>query len=89
MELKLFGAFRKYADANGARASIELLIPEGCDVAELRARLCAHFVMTHPDFRDSQLLDECAFATESRVLLANEMVPSGQTIALLPPVCGG
>jgi molybdopterin converting factor small subunit len=89
MELKLFGAFRKYADASSARASIELLIPEGCEVSELRVRLRAYLENAHPDFRDSELLDECAFATESRVLLPNEIVPSGQTIAILPPVCGG
>jgi hypothetical protein len=65
MELKLFGAFRKYAEASSARASIELLIPEGCEVSELRVRLRAYLENAHPAARPN----DCNFTAGLRWLI--------------------
>ena len=88
MRVKLFGALRKYANAEGP-ASVEFDVPRSCDASELRNRLSRHLAATHPGFNDAGLLSECAVATESRVLQPDEIVPENETLAILPPVCGG
>jgi molybdopterin converting factor small subunit len=85
LTLKLFGALRKY----GSDSSVTLQLKNGSSISDLKKVLAVKLQELHPDFFDSAILDECAFATEDRVLLAQELVPQTPYIAVLPPVCGG
>ena len=85
LTLKLFGVLRKY----GENASVELMLPQYASVSDLKAQLNQYLEKAHPGFSDSGVLAECAFATNERVLMANEAIPETSFIAVLPPVCGG
>ena len=85
LTLKLFGALRKY----GNHSSVTLKLKEGSSVLDLKIELAAKLKELHPEFFDSAILEECAFATEERVLQAQELIPQSPYIAVLPPVCGG
>ena len=85
LNLKLFGALRKY----GVDAKLELSVPSVCTIGDLQHHLAEHLTKTHSDFVGPELLDECAFANEDRILLRDEMVPLNGFVAVLPPVCGG
>jgi molybdopterin converting factor small subunit len=85
LNLKLFGMLRKYS----VDSSMTVLIPTVCTVLELKNRLNEQLKMLHPDSFDLNLLDECAFATNDKILNSDETLPAVEFIAVLPPVCGG
>lgn len=82
--LGLFGAFREYDPA----ASVELEVPDGARVADLRAALDRHARAHWPAYRPG-LLKASAFASESTLLRDAEALPEGVPMAVLPPVSGG
>ncbi|NLA68825.1 MAG: MoaD/ThiS family protein [Gammaproteobacteria bacterium] len=84
VELSLFGAFRSHDP--GARVQLEL--PDGALVADLRRALDRHARAHWPEYRP-ELLGASAFASETTVLRDAEPVPVGVPMAVLPPVSGG
>ncbi|MFC0677939.1 MoaD/ThiS family protein [Lysobacter korlensis] len=84
VHLSLYGAFRQYEPAG----AIELQLPDGADIAQLRDALSRYASEHWPDFR-SGLLTSSAFASEASILRDREAVPPDGRVAVLPPVSGG
>lgn len=84
VELSLFGAFRSHDP--GAR--LELEVPEGAQVSDLREALDRHARAHWPDYRP-ELLKASAFASETTVMRDSEALQPGVAMAVLPPVSGG
>jgi MoaE-MoaD fusion protein len=75
-------AFASASDALGA-AEREIELPDGADVAVLRAEL----VRRHPELE--ALWSRLAVAIDGEIAGADEAIPDGAEVALLPPVSGG
>lgn len=84
IELSLFGAFREFDPA----ATLSLHLPDGANVANLRAALLDHAQAHWPGFRPG-LLAVSVFANSQSVLRDGEPLPADGQMAVLPPVCGG
>ncbi len=82
--IALFGALRE-ADASGA---VELEVPAGSTIAELRELLVTHLA-AHAPLVSAGLVRRCAFATDEEILHNHRPVPEGVALAVLPPVSGG
>lgn len=82
--IALFGALRE-ADPRGY---VELELPAGSTMAELREALVAHLA-AHAPTVSAGLVRRCAFATDAEILHNHREVPAGGTLAVLPPVSGG
>ena len=81
MKIRLL-AFASAGDALGA-SEMEIEMPEGSRVADLRARLDGE----HPGF--VPLWPRLAVAVDGRVVSVEEPLRDGAEVALLPPVSGG
>jgi MoaE-MoaD fusion protein len=81
MKIRLL-AFASAGDAIGS-SEMELEVPEGSRVADLRARLDA----AHPKL--GPLWPRLAVAVDGRVVTPEEPLSPGAEVALLPPVSGG
>lgn len=81
MKIRLL-AFASAGDALGAN-EMEIEMPEGSRVADLRERLDAE----HPKMR--ALWPRLAVAVDGRVVTPDEALTPGAEVALLPPVSGG
>jgi molybdopterin synthase catalytic subunit len=81
MKIRLL-AFASAGDALGA-TEIEMEMPEGSRVGDLRERLDAD----HPKLR--ALWPRLAVAVDGRVVTPDEPLAAGSEVALLPPVSGG
>jgi molybdopterin converting factor small subunit len=82
VSVRLFGAFRSL----GLGREILVPLPDGAhDLRALRAELHARL----PDEQARAWLAVSAFASDERVLHDDEAIPSGGTLSILPPVCGG
>lgn len=84
VRIALYGALRE-ADARGF---IELDVPAGSTIAELRERLAAH-VREHAPAVNAGLVRISAFANAEEILHGHREVPEGEELAVLPPVSGG
>jgi molybdopterin converting factor small subunit len=82
VKVKLFGAFRKFG--NGHELEIELEKP--CSLLEFKMLLA---LQLGPAFNQDRLLQESAFGNACEILQNGAMVHPGETVAILPPVCGG
>ena len=85
VELRLFGAFRKYAGG----ATIPVEVPAGCKVGALKESIAQELGRRRPDLRDNQLVFESALANEQELLQDQDEIHASCTLAILPPVCGG
>jgi molybdopterin converting factor small subunit len=79
VRVRLFARARELA----SRDFLDLEIPPGSTVADLRGRLAAHCPSLRSLLERSALGVDCEFASDSQVL------QEGAEIALLPPVSGG
>ncbi len=86
IQVRLFGAFRKY-EKN--QALISLKIPELSSIEGVKNSIASHFKERFKDFSDEALIKDSAIADERRVLEANTLIERSCTLAILPPVCGG
>lgn len=84
IRIALYGALRE-ADASG---QVELEVPVGGTVAELRELLVAHFA-EHAPAIPANLVRRSAFASDEEILHNHRTVPEGVGLAVLPPVSGG
>ncbi len=82
--IALYGALRE-ADPRGF---IELDVPAGSRIGELREQLAAHLA-EHAPAIPAGLLRRCAFASADQLLHNHHAVPEGVELAILPPVSGG
>lgn len=85
IELRLFGAFRRYSDS----PSIRLEVPPGLTVAELKNYIARHLVELRPNLGNADLVFDSALANEREVMADETRVTGSCTLAILPPVCGG
>jgi len=84
IELRLFGAFRDYDSS----ACIQVEVPDGARVADVRAALDAYGRARWPGFQPA-LLQRSALASDDAVLRDHEAIPADGRMAVLPPVSGG
>lgn len=84
LEIKLFGAFRKFQST-----PVSLEVAAGSTATEVKAALWAHLQARHPGVADASLLAASALSTDRQVLAENDTLNQSQSLAILPPVCGG
>lgn len=84
IRIDLYGALRE-ADASG---HVELEVPAGSRIADLRELLAAHLARHAPGI-PAGLVARSAFASAEEVLHNQRAVPEGVALAVLPPVSGG
>ena len=84
LSIKMFGAFRKYHPGK-----LDVRVPEGSTVAEVKSAMVEALRQVHPEFSDDDLVSKSVLADNQRVLDANERMTAPSTLAILPPVCGG
>lgn len=84
VQVSLFGAFRSFDPG----ALVELDLPEGARVADLRQALEEYGAAYWQGFAPA-LLRRSAFASETTVLRDADALPSDGRMAVLPPVSGG
>ncbi|WP_346949533.1 MoaD/ThiS family protein [Dyella sp.] len=82
--IALYGALRE-ADARGY---LELDVPPGSRIAELRELLAAQ-LREHAPQVNAGLVRISAFASAEEILHNHREVPEGVELAVLPPVSGG
>lgn len=82
--IALYGALRE-ADASG---HVELDVPTGSSIAELRELLVVHLA-GHAPAIPANLVRRSAFASAEEILHNHRTVPEGIDLAVLPPVSGG
>lgn len=82
--IALYGALRE-ADASGY---VELDVPAGSRIAELRELLAAYLAERAPAI-PAGLVRRSAFASAEEILHNHRAVPEGMELAVLPPVSGG
>lgn len=75
--LQLFGPFRPFGE------QLELTLPEGAAVQDLRPPLMERLPQMESVIRSSR------FATETEVLPENAPLADGALLAIIPPVSGG
>lgn len=85
IEIKLFGAFRKYVPSG----SIKVQLPEQFTAGQLKEIIKCTLQQRAVGFNESSLVYESVLATESEVLTEDALVSDRHNLALLPPVCGG
>jgi molybdopterin synthase catalytic subunit/molybdopterin converting factor small subunit len=81
MKIRLL-AFASAGDALGA-GELELELPDGSRVADLRSRLATDFPRLAP------LWPRLAVAVDGRLAAGEQILADGSEVALLPPVSGG
>lgn len=84
VQVRLFGAFRSF----DPRAQVELELPEGACVADLRVALEQYGLAHWGGFKPA-LLRYSAFASETTLLRNADLLPAYGSVAVLPPVSGG
>lgn len=85
IEIKLFGAFRKYVPAG----KIKLQLDRQCSALEFKEKIHQALRLQFPNYTEASLVFESALATNSEVLTEETMIDGHGNLALLPPVCGG
>ncbi|MBN8531483.1 MAG: hypothetical protein J0L97_06440 [Alphaproteobacteria bacterium] len=85
LTIDLFGAFRAYS----AGAPLNLNVPPGITVSEVKKRIGEALLSRHSGFDRHSLVAESALADEKQVLAEDDVVTRDVSLALLPPVCGG
>ena len=77
--INFFGAFRKYGNHE------TLSVPAGSTVADLKKLLAERL----SGKVDAQLIHNSAIACNDSIVGPEHTVQPGETVAILPPVCGG
>lgn len=85
VEVRLFGAFRKYVP--GGR--IQIAIDEQCSIPVFKTALFSQLQKINPEFSDLNLVLESVLADENIILTESSVIDATRQLALLPPVCGG
>ena len=78
-----FGAMRDYGE------SIDLPIPIGSKLPKIRQMIKTALEEKYPDRFDQQLFVTAALAKNDTIMHDSDSYAKGDTLSLLPPVCGG
>lgn len=78
VDMRLYGAFRKYND------HVRLTVASGTPVAEVKDALCR---VLGPQSRD--LVLDSAIANDREILPSGFVIDADVSLSILPPVCGG
>lgn len=81
IEVKLFGAFRRYGNGRRLRVTVD----DAATVADLRAALARLL----DDRGILPLLNASAFGTDDAILHGRDALPTDGRVCVLPPVSGG
>lgn len=84
LDIKLFGAFRKFQNE-----PVVLSLPTGSTVAAVKHALWETLQTLKPGVADASLLASSALASAQTVLADTDTLNNSQSLAILPPVCGG
>lgn len=84
LTIRLFGTFRQFQ-----QDPVVLTIAPGSTVQAVKNALWAHLQTIRPGFGDPDLLNRSVLSTDELVLADTDTVQVSQTLAILPPVCGG
>lgn len=84
LRVKLFGAFRKYHTG-----TLSFSVADGASITEVKEQIAQTLRDLVPGFRDDELIEKSALATNRRVLTNGDCVEESMDLAILPPVCGG
>jgi molybdopterin converting factor small subunit len=82
-KINFFGAFRKYGDCE------TLSLPTACSVGDLKNLLEKHLAEKIPHFSDGPLIRDSAVVCNDTIVGPDYIMQPDETIAILPPVCGG
>lgn len=82
VSIRLFGAFRQFGDDS----TVAITIPHNARISDVREALKAHYAGND---NAVALLKASAFATDRSVLDDGDHLPEGESLSILPPVCGG
>jgi molybdopterin converting factor small subunit len=87
IQLRFFGALRKYADANGF---YPLPLDAGQEVSagDVKRAVLLELSRAGSPF-DPTLISQSVLADETSIVQDHEVIRLQDGIALLPPVCGG
>jgi molybdopterin converting factor small subunit len=89
VQVKLFGAFRKFAVPGDSVQAVTLELLGPTSVQDLREHLALKLASLGTGFDDRCLVAESAFANEESVLDEQTLINGDTVLAILPPVCGG
>jgi hypothetical protein len=84
LNIKLFGAFRKYHTG-----TLCLSTMEGVSVSQIKNLIGQKLQELVPGFRDDELIEKSALADSRCVLNDSDCISESSDLAILPPVCGG
>ncbi len=84
LNIKLFGAFRKYH-----AGMLTLSVAEGASVRQVKDMIGKQLRQRIPTFQDDELIERSALATRHHVLGDCDLLSEAGDLAILPPVCGG
>lgn len=85
VKIQMFGAFRKFAPSG----EFHVEVTPGMTLREFRHRFTESLKTQLSSFQDEELVFDSVFATEDTILNDDEVISKYQTLAVLPPVCGG
>ncbi len=101
IEIRLFGAFRKYLSCQGEAQksfndhtvkypnSLVLSVNKNILLKDLRNQLITKLNSLRPDLDSYSLVFDSAFANEDSILEDHQCVGDRPFLSILPPVCGG
>ncbi len=84
LSIRMFGAFRKHH-----QGALLLNIASGSTVSAVKKAIAEKLRQMNPDFSDDELIDKSVLADNQRILGTDECINGSDTLAILPPVCGG
>jgi molybdopterin converting factor small subunit len=85
INVRLFGAFRKYIPSG----TLEIEVDELTNVKSFKELIGVSLKNTCPTFNDNSLLEESAVSNSEEILSEETLVITQIDLAILPPVCGG
>ncbi len=74
LEIKLYGAFRKFGD------SIKISVPKDSDMERVKSVLSKNL---------SELVNDSVLANDNEILPKTYVFKQDMMLSILPPVCGG
>lgn len=91
MQVKMFGALRKFSDDDGFfkfEFSADATVAPVMTVSKFKTALSAQLEKKYADFT-KELLLQSAIANQEEILQDDHLIQPNEVIAVLPPVCGG
>lgn len=84
LDVQLFGELKSFSQ----NQTVKITLPQGGDIKLLRQAIINQHPV-HDQTKFINILNHCAFATETTILDSTAIFENDMKIAVLPPVCGG